>query len=175
MRTVDTIREWSHHYDNDWNVNGKEIVTRFATGPNGPTGPTDGVNVGEAWRELADQIEEEIATDYMRLPVDAYGEAWHPNDAFMVDGVLQHVAGISERTIYYYDPVTDKVEWTQAATNCHYRPTVGKLLREYRKKAVDISVDYIGHSMTYKERCAAMDALDAEYAAKLRLAEDDAE
>lgn len=172
MRTVDTIREWSHHYDNDWNVNGKEVVTYFATSPHGPTGPTDGVNVGEAWRELADQIEEEIATYYMCLPVDAYGEAWHPNDAFMVDGVLQHVAGISERTIYYYDPKTESVEWTQAVTNCHYRPTVGKLLREYRKKARDIADDYIRTSMSYEERCAAMDALDAEYASKLQLKED---
>ena len=63
------------------------------------------------------------ANGLMRLHKDADGEYVHVDDE-MVDscGVVFTVNGIGGNTLYYYDEVTDTVEWTRAANKRHYKP-----------------------------------------------------
>lgn len=59
----------------------------------------------------------------MRLPKDADGQYVHVDDD-MVDscGGVFTVNGIGGNTLYYYDEVTDTVEWTRSTNKRHHRP-----------------------------------------------------
>ena len=72
-----------------------------------------------------DEWSDEFLADsgLMRLQKDADGEYVHVDDE-MVDscGDVFTVNGIGAHTIYYYDEVTDTVEWTRVANKRHYVP-----------------------------------------------------
>lgn len=82
IKTLQKLREWSHYYDNVWARSDGEVATivhnrRFIE--------PDMKNVGETWRELADEIQAEVAERYMPLPVDADGVPWTQDDDVFID------------------------------------------------------------------------------------------
>ena len=69
IESIEKLREWSHRDDCRWlTEDGKIVMTTSSCAV-----PVDGVNVGQALRDLADEIEHEIAEKYMALPLDADG------------------------------------------------------------------------------------------------------
>ena len=170
MRTVDTIRVWSHMYDHDWNVNGK-VIMACSTCPDSEPG-FNGVNVGEAWRELADKIEEEVATDYMRLPVDADGEVIHIGDVMeWSNGETLEVVAIGDGTLFYVEGDGDALaEWTRASTKRHHHAkTVEDVLREFAHVGIRIAAKN-GIKAGEIDFYADEEAI-ADFAAKLQLKE----
>lgn len=83
-----------------------------------------------------------IDNGLMRLPKDADGEYVQVDDE-MVDtcGDIFTVNGIGGHTIYYYDEVTDTVEWTRVANKRHYKPDNWERIIE----------DALGHVSCYSE------------------------
>ena len=98
---------------------------------------------------------------HLRLPLDADGVPWHVGDEidFLNDNRAEVVA-ISPNQLYYYDDGSETVEWTQASTRRHWRPTVEWLLRDMIE-----SLDL--------DPSSAVDTNEviAEYAPMLRLAD----
>lgn len=93
MESIEKLRESSHLDDSKWTLETSEVV--YVTG-NRPSDP-NAVNWGEQWRKIADEIEAEIESRYMELPVDADGVPIHvgdkltninkPSDEYIVAGV----------------------------------------------------------------------------------------
>lgn len=100
--------------------------------------------------------------DYDPLPVDASGEAIHVGDAMeWPDGEAFEVVAIGGGTLYYVDEPGGEVGWTGVEGKRHHvRQAVVDVLREFG--------DWYAHT---KGGCDE-DGVLAEYAAKLRLAEE---
>ena len=101
--------------------------------------------------------------DYTALPLDAEGEPIHVGDVMeWPDGSTAEVVGIGDGTFFYVEDGEDAAEWSSASGKIHHRaPTVEDVLREFALACEDA-----GNSGPEVERIAA------EYAAKLRLAEE---
>lgn len=80
MKSIDKLRESSHLDDNKWTLETGEVVNVFGSEPSDP----NAVNWGKQWRKIADEIEAEIADNYMRLPVDADGVPIRVGDEMFV-------------------------------------------------------------------------------------------
>ena len=108
-----------------------------------------------------------FGVDYTALPVDADGEPWHINDEFEVDEGVAHVNGIGDNRLYYID--NDGMQWTRADNKLHHHaPTVEDMLQEFTDEVWNRCCEGATASDS------GIDELVAEYAAKLRLAGEDA-
>lgn len=106
-----------------------------------------------------------FGTDYTALPVDADGVPIHIDDVMeWPDGKTFEVVGIGDGTLFYVEGDDDALaDWTGASTKRHHHaPTVEDVLREM--------LDAWGELPSN----ATNEAIVAEYAAKLRLAGEDA-
>ena len=112
-----------------------------------------------------DGIEREVA-DMVPLPVDADGVTIHVGDVMewpYGNGEFR-VNGIGGNTLFYIDKDSGECEWTAAGDKRHHHtPTVEDVLREFWSD-VDLAV----------ADCGDPSSIIAEYAAKLRLAGEDA-
>ena len=84
IESIEKLRESSHLDDGKLTLETGEVIHVYGSEPNDP----NAVNWGEQWRKIADEIEAEIESRYMELPVDADGVPIHPNDK------LEHVTGM---------------------------------------------------------------------------------
>ena len=69
IKALEKLRKNSHLDDNKWTLDSGEVVYVYGS----DMGYNDAINWGEQWREIADEIESEIAERFMELPVDADG------------------------------------------------------------------------------------------------------
>ena len=111
---------------------------------------------------------------WVELPKDADGKPIHVGDVmeWCDSGDTLEVIGIGDNTLFYVDPEGDRTyaEWTAARNKRHYHaPTVEDVLREF----TDAILEWSGKSGTVAEVGTWSDVA-AEYAAKLRLAKEDA-
>ena len=125
--------------------------------------------VGEMQRALT--IDTQPMTDenmaehgWVRLPVDAEGVPIHVGDVMeWPDCSTAEVVGIGDGTFFYVEEDEYAAEWTAASDKIHHHaPTVEDVLREFALACEDA-----GNAGPEVERIVA------EYAAKLRLAEED--
>ena len=77
MESIEKLRESSHLDDSKWTLETGEVIHVYGSEPNDP----NAVNWGEQWRKIADEIEAEIESRYMELPVDADGVPIRVGDA----------------------------------------------------------------------------------------------
>ena len=183
MSITDELREWARGFENVWvKPASKEIVVTTGTSM-----PVDHVNMrlfiegmldrvdAEHERELAEQqdsltvgmqpmTEENMAeAGWVRGPLDADGEMWHSGD--MSDsnwGVIEGIAYEDGRWLVSGHDTS--APWIPADSIRHYHaPTVEDVLREFALACEDA-----GNAGPEVERIAA------EYAAKLRLAGENA-
>ena len=111
--------------------------------------------------------------DYMPLPVDADDVPIHVGDAmeWCDSGDTLEVIGIGDDTIFYIDRESDRTyaEWTAARNKRHHHaPTVEDVLQELTDEVWNRCCEGATASDS------GIDELVAEYAAKLRLAGEDA-
>lgn len=101
-----------------------------------------------------------FGVDYMRLPKDENGEFIHLGD-FMesADEEPFYVTGIGKYVLFYGGD-DEPCEWTSIDNKVHHKPTIEEILSEFACK-----IRY----------CCDKGAVIAEYAKKLRLADDDTE
>ena len=134
-----------------------------------------------ASREFAHRIEkcarshEDVTlfgVDYMPYPLDAEGEPIHVGDVMeWPDGNTFEVRGFGDNTLFYIDG--DCCEWTSVGMKRHHHePTVEDVLREFAEKMNENMGMYTGEAIDADEWRDADRQTIAEYAAKLRLAED---
>ena len=76
IESIEKLRESSHLDDSKWTLETGEVIHVYGSEPNDP----NAVNWGEQWRKIADEIEAEIESRYMELPVDADGVPIHVGD-----------------------------------------------------------------------------------------------
>lgn len=128
----------------------------------------------EHWLSLIDAAERELAERYVELPVDADGEAIHIGDVLYGYGksitvVSMRLEGfgwvlISEQGGGFHD--------CHAFTHYH-APTVEDVLREFAQEMNENLGMYKGEAIDADEWRDADAKTITEYAAKLRLAEED--
>lgn len=127
-----------------------------------------GVDFDQRLEACADKREDVTlwGVDYTPLPEDADGVPIHVGDLLeWSDGTTFEVLGIGENTLYYYDDGADTLEWTSIDCKHHHTTTVEDVLAEFAER---------WHDAKRGEMTFDYDELIAEYAAKLRLAGEDA-
>ena len=76
IKALEKLREYSRLDDCKWTLDNGETVFMFNREPDDPRA----VNWGEQWRQIADEIEAEIAEKFIELPLDADGVPIRPGD-----------------------------------------------------------------------------------------------
>ena len=182
MNITDELRKWARQFRRVW-VDPHSGDLTYITNEHACPPSLDAMRLEDYITAIADRIDAEhqraiasVMNDalyhanekdmaelgWIRLPVDADGESWRLGDELMMEGEVCEVVGIGGKTIFY--AFGDGVEWTIAHNNRHHHaPTVEDVLREMcleiDRRCERGSIDY--------------DELFAEYAARLRLREDE--
>lgn len=115
-------------------------------------------------RELADEIEREIAERYMLLPVDADGVPIRVGDEVVmnVDNKKTSVQFVAPNCFMQTSPVV----YHMGAGCRHVKPrTLEDVLKDY---ALEMNMTYNNGEIGGEERSDALDALTAKYADELR-------
>ena len=132
MESIEKLREWSHRYDNEWVVEDGVVMTYFHCEPDYYKYPK-ARNVGEAFRDLADEIEREVAEKYMELPVDADGVPWHVGE--VTENGNRINAMTVDRVGWHF---TDTLNDIDPSIHTHYRPrNIEDVLRDVRNMQSD--------------------------------------
>ncbi len=118
---------------------------------------------------------EQLCECSIKLPVDADGEPIHIGDVveWCDSGETLEVVGIGDDCLFYLDG--EEAEWTAARNKRHHHePTVEDVLRDMHMELDEVTALYVGEAIDSDERDRDEARIFAEYAAKLRLAGDDA-
>ena len=141
MESIEKLRESSHLDDSKWTLETGEVINVYGSEPNDP----NAVNWGEQWRNIADEIEREIAERYMQLPCDADGVPIRCGDKIhrttsAVDNVVK-VIGVSEREFFFNGPNFMEPGIKKNVCNAvrHVPRTIEDVLRDVWKEALDYS------------------------------------
>ena len=96
IKALNKLRESSHLDDDKWTLASGDVVIMCGGAPDDP----NAVNWGEQWRKIADEIEDEIAANYLELPKDINGERWSVTDKQFIDGTerIRELLGIEYDT-----------------------------------------------------------------------------
>lgn len=96
LEPINKLRESSHLDDSKWTLDTGEIIVMYGNEPN----DVNAVNWGEQWRNIADEIEAEIADKYLELPLDVVGTPIHVGDKVFWYAVgYFDVIGIGEQVV----------------------------------------------------------------------------
>ena len=123
--------------------------------------------------QICDEIDHELESEYVKLPVDADGVTLHIGDEVTLYGPYDYkVRGIS----FYDDRVCVSYRSEHgcgsdlASRFHHYRkPTLEDVLREFKSECCDVESDYFKDKyMTGKSRDDRHESLISDYAAKIR-------
>lgn len=158
MKSVEALRKWVDGLRGIWiDPNDHSIIV--TTCDDMPPS-IDCVNLREHVNAILDGIEHEVA-DMVPLPVDADGVPIHIGDWITGDwDAKAKVVAITSEDVYWWEP--DGCHWCHAyEVRHHHAPTVEDVLEEFVARWMETHHDDIP-------------ALKAEYAARLRLAGDDA-
>ena len=169
--------EW-HERRNEANIGITDELRKYASSCAGGMG-------GDALRHIADRIDEEyekrvvdaLLNDglpmsdkvmaehgWVRLPIDANGEVWHPTDKMAAWGSIEYMV-LYPSGDWYIKGHDMSAPCLCASEVLHAKPpAVEDVLREFAKKAC--SCAFINNGTVYTKED---DELLAEYAAKLQL------
>lgn len=185
MESIEKLRERSHLDDNRWTLSDGRVMWYTNGEPNDP----NAVNWGEQMREIADEIEREIAERYMELSVDADGVPIRLGDVMDGVGLYDTPSDVTGEVIEVSFNSTDdndcvasvalqvwsddgkswrRVYIDQYASRYrhHVKPrTLEDVLREYRH---DASVIYDDPNIGGEDRADALEGLDEKVAAEIR-------
>lgn len=171
MESIEKLRESSHLDDGKWTLETGEVIHVYGSEPNDP----NAVNWGEQWRKIADEIEAEIESRYMELPVDADGVPIRIGDSLE----CTEYGNQTERfTVYGY--TTEYLTWTGEVTplmatnenstefycrNCrHFNPrTIEDVLRDLANEVWEASITC---QTTWSD--SGLDGIEKRYAAEIR-------
>ena len=137
MESIEKLRESSHLDDSKWTLETGEVIHVYGSEPNDP----NAVNWGEQWRKIADEIEREIESRYMQLPVDADGVPIHVNDWIEVydkkpSDKRQRVEAVATHSVFWWEK--DGCHWTQGFMCRHAKPrTIEGVLKAFFHDALD--------------------------------------
>lgn len=145
MESIEKLRLWSHSHDSDWLQDNGDVV--FTTADS-----YDGINYGEYIREMIDEIESEIKSEYvartayrvlqreiaeryMELPVDADGVPLRYEDEVVsTEDILRihmNVVGYSLAGVECMTKATKRIETIRASWLRHVKPrTIEDVLRD---------------------------------------------
>ena len=145
IESIEKLRESSHLDDSKWTLETGEVIHVYGSEPNDP----NAVNWGEQWRKIADEIEAEIESRYMLLPLDADGVPIHVGDTLECrangyDGVFDAFA-VGDGCVIGNHPecevFNDPFKGIHVARYCrHVAPrTIEDVLRDVWEEALDYS------------------------------------
>ena len=170
MESIDRLREWVNGLRGAW-IDTKDNSIIFTTCEDMPPS-IDSVNLRDHLNGILDAIEAEVADRYVALPLDADGVPIHVGDKVVADD--GEVFAVVHLSLYDWgwrangwckDEDSGNFDHTISVVcehlRHHYAPTVEDVLREFAERWDD-PTHY------------AKGELVEEYAAKLRLAGEDA-
>ena len=174
MSITDELREYAQRYKNShdaWSGIGDDldhIADRIDT--------EHEAACAEAYGNGVESVTLPDLTKYVKLPVDAdcvpirLGDTLHDDCDYEL-GSLFEVEYMQLKKEGWL--LVEKGGWCHDSKECHHRhkPTVEDVLEEYRVRNFDLVIDMECKNITNDEYVQGINSLNAEYAAKLCLAE----
>lgn len=177
MSITDELREWAHGFTDLYVSNERQLLA-IADRIDEQYDRTC-MALDSAWsatsHAVLEQAIDELSDEYVKLPVDADGVPIRIGDELDVGFVARIVITDDEWPPYLYAYKETPHILSQHFCNevsHHYEPTVENVLREFAEKMNENMGMYTGEAIDADEWRDADRQTIAEYAAKLRLAEE---
>lgn len=131
---------------------------------------------GDALTNIADRIDEVVASEYVRLPKDVDRVSIHPGDVIADDKNTYTVTSIITNScgaVVYGRTETNRNEWPidQTSKMHHVKHTtteVEDMLEAYRIRYFDLMTDMENKRITNDEYARGIKSLNASYADRIR-------
>lgn len=133
-----------------------------------------GTNVNAVLRAIAEQIDEEVSEDYVKLPVDAEGVRINPDD-MLFDGEANRYDGLTPLktvTSLLLCRCSDSLVWEVETDKGIFEDLDFGQLHHYNKQTVEEVLREFGDWYAHTKGGCDEDGIIAEYAQKLQLKDD---